>query len=327
MSLMPGIVRASYARMAKYPLEAVLATALFVLIGYVVFLAPSQVHETEIIVPIPSGTSVTKAALLMKKAGVIRSADAFSLLVRVMNPRGGASAGSYSISPGENSFTLAYRLARGLTGVPSIKVTIPEGFTAREIGALLNEKLEDFDAEGFISLAKPHEGYLFPDTYLFVSGTPPEAIINTMLKTFDGRIAALKPEIAKSGHALSDIIIMASLIEKEARLDETRRIVAGILWKRLDQGMALQVDAVFGYIMGTSTFSPSFQELLTDSPYNTYLHTGLPPGPIANPGLSAIGAALDPTETPYLFYLTGSDGTMHYARTHAEHVVNRKFLR
>ena len=117
---------------------------------------------------------------------------------------------------------------------------------------------------------------------------------------------------------------MASLVEKEARTDANRRIVAGVLWNRLALGMPLQVDAVFGYIFDRDTYSPSFEDLKVDSPYNTYTHKGLPPGPISNPGLESIYAALYPTKTNYLYYLTGRDTLMHYAKTYAEHQANRR---
>ena len=120
---------------------------------------------------------------------------------------------------------------------------------------------------------------------------------------------------------------MASILEKEARKLETRKVIAGILWKRIEIGMPLQVDAVFGYIHATSTYSPTFEDLEVDSPYNTYTNRGLPPGPIGNPGLESIRAALEPTKTPYLYYLTGKDGFMYYAKTFDQHVANRRFLR
>ena len=140
-----------------------------------------------------------------------------------------------------------------------------------------------------------------------------------MRSTFDEKTKDIAPT--------RDVIIMASMLEKEARQLETRRVIAGILWKRLERGMPLQVDAVFGYILDRDTFSPSLNDLSINSPYNTYTHTGLPPGPIGNPGLESLDAALHPVETPYWYYLTGADGTMHYARTFAEHVANRKYLK
>jgi UPF0755 protein len=149
-----------------------------------------------------------------------------------------------------------------------------------------------------------------------------------MRENFDTKISALSANITASRHTISDSIIMASLIEKEARTTGNRKIVSGILWSRLALGMPLQVDAVFGYIFNRDTYSPSFADLKVDSPYNTYVHAGLPPGPINNPGLDAILAALHPTKTNYLYYLTDKNGVMRYATTFAEHQANqRKYLK
>jgi UPF0755 protein len=122
---------------------------------------------------------------------------------------------------------------------------------------------------------------------------------------------------------LSLLVIMASLLEREAKTLADKRMVAGILWNRIKIGMPLQVDAVFGYIHDRATYSPSFDDLHVDSPYNTYLNKGLPPGPIDNPGLDSIIAAATPTKTSDLYYLTGSDGQMHYAKTFEQHKQNR----
>jgi UPF0755 protein len=116
---------------------------------------------------------------------------------------------------------------------------------------------------------------------------------------------------------------MASLVEEEARTLETRRTIAGILWKRLKLGMPLQVDAVFPYIIGKNTYELSIGDLALDSPYNTYKYAGLPPAPITNPGLDAMLAAVTPTDSPYLYYLSDRNGKMHYARTHDGHLANK----
>ena len=149
-------------------------------------------------------------------------------------------------------------------------------------------------------------------------------LFRSLRANFDTKIKALSPAIDASGHSLSDIVIMASLVEKEARTSANRRIVAGILWNRLEKNMPLQVDAVFGYINNRDTYSPSLTDLKIDSPYNTYVYKGLPPGPINNPGLDSLDAAVNPTKTDYFYYLTGSDNQMHYATTYAEHQANQK---
>lgn len=192
----------------------------------------------------------------------------------------------------------------------------------------IESALPDISAQEFSSVARQYEGYLFPDTYLFELTSTGPAIVKTMRENFDKKIAPLAASIAGSSHSLSDIVTMASLVEKEARTPEDRRIIAGILWKRLELGMPLQVDAVFGYIQNRDTYSPSFADLKIESPYNTYLHPGLPPGPIANPGFDSLEAVLHQTSSDYLYYLTGKDGNMYYAVTYATHLANqRKYLK
>lgn len=132
------------------------------------------------------------------------------------------------------------------------------------------------------------------------------------------------PEVEKSGRSLEDIIVMASILEGEAKTREDMEIVSGILWKRIEIGMPLQVDTSFVYILGKATEDLTLSDLEVKSPYNTYLYKGLPPGPISNPGLDSIRAAVNPTTTPYLYFLTGNDGKMYYARTFDEHVKNKQ---
>jgi len=171
------------------------------------------------------------------------------------------------------------------------------------------------------------EGYLFPDTYIFPAGATEEDVIKEMEENFAKRILPLQTQIRDFKRPLKDVLIMASLVEGEVRTTETRRQVSGILWKRLQLGMPLQVDAVFPYIIGKNTFEVTTDDLKIDSPYNTYLYVGLPPGPINNPGLDAITAAITPTPSNFLYYLTDLAGQIHYAATHAEHLINRaKYL-
>ncbi|MBI3075161.1 MAG: endolytic transglycosylase MltG, partial [Parcubacteria group bacterium] len=141
-----------------------------------------------------------------------------------------------------------------------------------------------------------------------------------MRENFFKKIKPLETAIGDSGKNLHEILTMASLLEEEARAADTRRLIAGILWRRLKIGMPLQVDATFMYINGKNTFELTLEDLADDSsPYNTYTHKGLPPGPITNPGLDSIVAALYPKENPYLFYLADLSGTTYYSRTFDEH--------
>ena len=158
------------------------------------------------------------------------------------------------------------------------------------------------------------------------SSTKPEAIISIMRKNFDRKISQI-PQISAQGetsnnHSLKDVIIMASILELEASTTESRGTISGILWKRLDLGMPLQVDSTFFYINGKNTYELTVKDLKINSPYNTYLHTGLPPTPVDNSGTDSIMAALSPISTNYLYYLSSKDGTIHYAKTLDEHRLN-----
>ncbi|MCX6701950.1 MAG: endolytic transglycosylase MltG [Candidatus Zambryskibacteria bacterium] len=174
----------------------------------------------------------------------------------------------------------------------------------------------------FLTLAKSNEGYLFPDTYFISKTAKSMDVINMMKENFEVKINSVSG-IATSTHKLKDIIIMASILEGEA-LPKDRNIVAGILWKRLEMGMPLQVDSTFAYINGKNTYELTLDDLKIDSPYNTYKYRGLPPGPISNPGLEAIISAINPIKTKYLYFLTEKDGTIHYAKTFEEHKRNKE---
>jgi len=312
----------------KTPLRRLIASGVVVLVSLsVLFVLPPFTRESHATITIESGTSVSRAADMLEEAGIIRSSAFFTALIRIFGGSGGVASGTYVFERPLFVFTAAKRLNNGDTGAPLIKVTIPEGSTVFEIADIVSARIGFFDTEAFRALAEPDEGYLFPETYLFPEGASARLVHDTMRGEFNAHIEEVAEEIAASGRSLDDIVIMASLLEKEARLFETRRTVAGILWKRLDMNIPLQVDAVFGYIFGTTTFSPTFDQLRIDSPYNTYTNLGLPPGPIANPGLESLLAAVNPEPSPYLYYLTGADGTMHYAKTFDEHVANRKYLR
>ena len=301
------------------------ALALFLILLYLTLLAAPMNFPRNSIVNIPAGTSVEKAGALLKEKGVISSPFAFSMLLRMFHPSG-IIANYYAFKNRENVIAVAWRLAEGTTDLVRVRVTVPEGSSTFEIAAILKNAFGEFDTTSFIKLATPHEGYLFPDTYFFLPNTRPEDIIAMMQKNFDEKVQPLEKNITAFGKPEKDVIAMASLLEREARQLDTRRTVAGILWKRVRLGMPLQVDAVFGYILGESGYAPTLDDLKIDSPYNTYLHKNLPPGPIGNPGLGAIEAAITPIQTPYLYYLTDKEGNIYYAKTFEEHLVNKKKL-
>lgn len=295
-----------------------------VVVGYSVAFVPPANFPTGSIVVIARGASAPDIATQLAISHIIKHPHVLQAILRISGTSSRLQSGAYLFDTPENSFTIAYRLVTGDFGLPSIRITFPEGETARDAATRVSDAFDNISVSDFISKAQPYEGYLFPDTYTFQSSADADVIVKAMRDNFNVKISPFLKEVEVSSHPLTDIVIMASLVEKEARTSPVRRMVAGILTNRLALGMPLQVDAVFGYIFNKDTYSPTYADLKVDSPYNTYTHTGLPPGPIDNPSIDSIDAALHPTETEYLYYLTGKDGRMYYATTYAGHQENRR---
>lgn len=274
-------------------------------------------------VRIPQNASAKEVVALLTLQGIVKTPNVLYPLIRFAPGTSGIKAGVYDLHGRESAYGLARRLLTGDTGIPETKITFPEGETVADMTLRIEEVFSKELAQSFYEEARQYEGYLFPDTYYFSVYVSSGDIVSRMKDVFELRTTALSTEAKEKSRSFSDIVIIASLIEKETNTAEDRRIVSGILARRLSLNMPLQVDAVFGYIHQKRGYEPTREDLKIDSPYNTYRYRGLPPGPIANPGLNSLKAALEPAETPYLFYLTGRDGAMHYARTFEEHKQNR----
>jgi UPF0755 protein len=336
--------------------KGILAIAIFILlpiIGFAFFLSwamrtPLEIEQSQK-VKIARGDGFLKISQTLEANRIIRSASLFRLYVLF---RGWAA----SLQPGEYHFSGRLSIpevARALVRGPGdIEVTLPEGLTMYEMEDRL--VAADLVLPGeFVSLAhSPHlflekfpflaevnaeslEGFLFPDTYRFDPRMGVKAIIEKMLATFRDKVFhELEPKFRESPQSILNIITMASMIEREASRPDDRRLISGILWKRLENNIPLQVDATVIYAW--KRLNPqwklgdkarlAFSDLKIDSPYNTYRVNGLPPGPIANPGLDAIRAALEPTESEYWYYLSLNNGTTLYSRTFEEHkALKEKF--
>lgn len=305
---------------------AVLVAVILAAIVFVGTLAPAGFPQ-DVSVSIPKGTTLTEAADFLASNGLIRSATLFKIYTTLLDGANGVKTGDYLFTRSESAFEIAYRLVRGIQGFPVEKVTIPEGTDVAGIAAIVSKQIPDFDAKSFAALAEPEEGYLFPETYFWPTNISPQQVVADMRAQFARQIASAAADIAASGRSQSDIMKMAAILEREATSSEDRRIVAGILWKRLDARMPLQIDAPFGHILGKPSSELTADDLKTDSPYNLYIHAGLGPTPIANPGLSAIKDAADPTKTSYWYYLSDRHGVLHYASTLEGHAANKnKYL-
>ncbi len=314
------------ARMYDRILPAAFLAGILIFLVYFVTIAPPLSFPSASLLKIPKGSTVEQVALLLKEKNIIHSVQLFKVIERLYGKDTPVVSGEYFFPGPENIFIIVRRLVHGDRELVPVRVRIPEGATAQQIADLLEQKVPDFESEAFFAMAKPREGMLFPDTYLFLPGEEPSEVLSALLANFELQItsSSIAAAIASSTRSEHDIVVMASILEKEAATFEDRKMIAGLLWHRIDIGMKLQVDAVFPYIIGVNTFELTKADLKTDSPYNTYLYKGLPPGPISNPSLSSILAAAKPDKNKYVFYLSDMQSKLHFCATYACQLANQK---
>jgi UPF0755 protein len=301
-----------------------LFAGMFSIGAYVFVIQPPDSFPTGELVSIPSGESLHAIAETLKANGVIRSPLTFQALVMILGRERGARAGDYLFKEPTDVWSVARAISVGAFGLEPIRIRIPEGATTKEMAAIFDERLQRFDPSRFLEKATPKEGYFFPDTYFFLPNANEDTVIDTMSQDFDEQLSKIRPAIASSTHSFADIVTMASILEREARNPEDRRLIAGVLWNRIARGMALQVDATFLYTIGKGSFDLTMKDLTSDSPYNTYVNKGLPPTPIGSPSLDSILAAANPTKSDYLYYLADKHGVTHYSKTYAEHLRKKR---
>ena len=278
---------------------------------------------------VKSGMTLKQVSQELFLQNLIRSANAFQAIALIQDKEKLIKVGEYYISPSMLPAEILQRITSGKTVLHSI--TIPEGYRITEIANLLEEK-DLADKNIFLQQAKnvellegiptsSLEGYLFPDTYHFGKRTTEAAIINKMVKTFKERV--LKQEFLKRaedlGFSYHEIITLASLIEKETGKDSERKQISSVFHNRLKKNMLLQTDPTVIYVIDIFDGNIRKRDLKIDSPYNTYLYKGLPPGPIANPGLKSIIAALYPANTSNLYFVSKQDGSHKFSATLNEH--------
>lgn len=284
---------------------------------------------------IPKGQSITVIGNRLAEAGLIKHGLIFRLVVQQRDLADKIQAGSFKLSPSMSVTEIALQLTQG---TEDVWVTLLEGWRAEEIAEYLAaQELPSFDQEEFLTLVRTNstEGQLFPDTYLIPRESTAQQVYTLLTNTFETKVIdGLQGEIAASQRPFDQVLVMASLVEREARDYQQMRHVAGILWNRIELGMALQVDATLQYAKGKRQGSaewwvpPLAADKQIQSPYNTYLNPGLPPNPIANPSLNAVKAALDPLVVDDVFYLHAPSGEMYFAKTLDEHNANvAKYLR
>lgn len=312
-----------------------LSILVFLLLGSLFFgifsftlLQPVNSHSEKITrFVIPRGQAISVIGNRLQAEGLIKNVWALRFVVAKKQLGDQIQAGSFELSPRMNVWEVAQELTRGTSDV---WVTIPEGWRREEIAASLSQQgLDLFSGKEFLILTEDLEGKLFPDTYLVPRQVTTQQIVQLLQSTFETKIVkALDAQIKISPRPFDQVLTMASLVEREAKGSEQMKHVAGILWNRIDIGMSLQVDATLQYAKGYSQAQNSWWALPLaadkerTSPFNTYLNLGLPPHSIANPGLEAIKAALDPLDVDDLYYLHDAEGKMYYAQTLDGHKRN-----
>lgn len=307
------------------------AAAVVVLVSIIVVvtalsIAPDNFPERKII-SIPKNTYLSEAAKIFHDKGVIRSEFMFKIYAVLASGHRQIQAGDYLFSEPQSALRIAYRTTHGVQDLPKISVTLYEGMTVKDMGVQIKKNIPSFDNTTFYNMAKSFEGYLFPDTYFFYSNVTPDQVIETLRNNFNQKIKTALLDIQASGKSLQDVIAMASIVEREATSSTDRKMIAGVLWKRISIGMPLQVDPPFYYILGKDSSQITLKDLAMDSPYNLYKNKGLPPTPITNPGMSSILATVNPTSSKNLFFLSDKKGAIHYAPTYEGHIANKlKYL-
>jgi len=332
-----------------------LGGAVFIYICFIYVLPPDNFPVAKV-VTIEKGVGLKQVAADFEEKNLIRSAYMFEIIGWVLKKEKEIKAGEYFFEKPLNVWEMIEEITRNGVKEDLVPITIPEGYALRDIAAVFEEsgmwETEDFleitglpavDCRSELCISrqdefiKPEslisekpayvsmEGYLFPDTYYVPVTISPEAMLKMMLENFEKKMSqGLRSVVAESGYTFFEILTMASIIEEEAGIKEDRELISGVLWKRLDAGMPLQVDAVFPYIIGKNSYQLTTEDLKIDSPYNTYLYKGLPLGPITNPGLESIKAALFPKESPFWFYLSDKEGNTYYSITYDEHLIKKE---
>jgi len=304
-----------------------IATGVIAALMYLFVIQPPENFPTGELVNVPDGETLSQVADDLYQQGAIRSPFVFKVLVKVFGYERGAHAGDYLFKQPESIWSVARAISIGAYGLEPYHIRIPEGATVKEMAAIYSAVLPRFETDAFLAQALPEEGYLFPDTYYFLPNATAATVVQAMRQKFDEEELTIATMVQASGHSLHDIVIMASILEREARNPADRRLISGVLWNRLSRGMALQVDATFLYTIGKGSFQLTMKDLTTDSPYNTYTNKGLPPGPIGSPSLDSLEAAAQPTPNGYLYYLADNTGVTHYAKTYQQHLQNKaKYL-
>jgi UPF0755 protein len=302
---------------------AVVVFILIVSVNWVYLTSPVKKLEVPKLIEIEKGSTLKDVSQKLADEGIIRSRTILNTVIILSGGDDKVVSGEYLFEKAPSLFEVAKRITIGDFGIDVKEVRLPEGVTVAQIAEIMEDKFPYFEKDAFMQLASESEGMLFPDTYSFLETVKAFEVYNTLKENFEEKIIEIKPIIKKNNLSLEEVVIVASMVEKEATAD-SRVEVASIIWKRLEVDMPLQIDATFVYSIGRGTFDLTKSDLTDkENPYNTYVYKGLPPTPISNPGLESLKAAAMAVDTDNLYFLTGRDGEMYYAENFEQHKKNR----
>jgi UPF0755 protein len=324
---------------------AILLVASFFVLESTVFHAKDRAEDTPLKIEIPQDSTASDIARVLYENNIIDNTSSFILSAKVLGLSSNLLAGDYYFAPSMSNLNILLHLKKGMYGTGGIKITVPEGSSIYRIAK--NLQIKGLDPQGgflrllnqgitgerlakypFLKEVKTRslEGYLFPDTYFISGTTSEEALVNMMLDRFSEVVFPVWLSSGAEKYDLYQVITMASIIEKEAENDVERPIIASVFYNRLETGIALRADPTVKYSIPNPTKRVTYSDLKYPSPYNTYLHPGLPLGPICNPGLKSILAAIHPAKTKYLYFVSNGDGTHTFSENWAGHkIAVRKF--
>ncbi len=328
----------------QFAAALVLLPLLIAVLGGWLYLAPAAVQLDEpVTVVVDKGLGSKAVAARLAEAGVVKNADSFVFYVRGEGAEGDLRPGTYTFNGHVDYAAVLAALKQGNLAENTQNVTVPEGKTVPQVAEIWEEAglctAEEFlqacadmslpyaylpPAEDFAESYNRLEGFLFPETYNVNMAWGAENLVKMQVAQFDKLWTAERAAQAKAlGYTPQQLLTVASLIEREARVADERPLIASVIYNRLDIGQALQIDATIQYLLGEQVDRVLYEHLEIDSPYNTYLYAGLPPSPICSPGISCIDAALNPADTDYFYYRTKNDGSgkHNFAKTYAEHIA------
>lgn len=281
--------------------------------------------DEDIMLTIDYGLDASSVAEILRENGLISNKNIFLFLIKTTGNEKKIKFGNYKLNKKMNIFQIISKLIKG--DVIRVKITIPEGLTSEQIAEIISQEIK-INKNKFVEISKKRklEGYLFPDTYFLYPNITEESIIEMMLDNHKNKTEEIFKN-SKSSLTRHQIIILASIIEKEASDPYERKLISGIFHNRLKKGWLLESCATVRYAMKKYTGKLTYKDLKFKSPYNTYLNYGLPPTPICNPGLDSIIAALQPLQTDLFFFFADGEGTHVFSKYKTEHILKQKVFK